>query len=125
MKIVYCIILLLSVTAVQAQVREKEHTIFPDLMQEHEELYALNVDSEENLFTITNSSDGELVIELNVETVNPKGKYDIYNIFGCHVLQGQITEKITRLSTIRFTKGIYLLRVTTHKKQQTKKFLIR
>lgn len=126
MKNVWLIVLLFSITGLYAQYPGENYAKFPGLTQEIEYLYSEENDTGGSLFIIrTSLSCVQIVIELTGENLKFPGKYEIYNILGRQLLNGQITEKTSTLSISALPKGIYILKVIIDKKQSSKKIIVK
>ena len=125
MKIVFIIAILFLLTGLRAQAPKEIHATFSQYDYERVGEGRDNKPTVELFHIRTKTSSEEVIIELVAEYEKIKGSYEVYNILGIRVQNGQITGRATTFSTAGLPRGIYLLRVIIGKKQSTKKFLVR
>ena len=98
--------------------KEKGELVY--MNEEFDDCVIYNTLSEEEVMTETSISKvypnpGENI--LNIRTVLPEGRIEVYDILGKVVYKQDITEEVTKISTEGWGKGMYLWRVYSEGKE--------
>lgn len=94
----------------------------PDLLESNTSLINLEQTSTEKDFSISpNPSNSKM--NLRLTTLEEKTILTVFDVLGKKIYSKELDQLVTTLDVSRWNNGVYLVRVTTDKETQTKRFV--